>query len=1051
MTERFDATPVLSQLKDFQRASVDHAFDALHRDGGSRRFLVADEVGLGKTMVARGVIAKTVEALWDDVERIDIVYICSNSAIAQQNIRRLNVMPDQGFSFSSRMTMIAREVGRLAANKVNFISFTPGTSFELKSTTGRSDERVLLYWLTRHVWGSGVADAPGAVDVWRCGVTEDNWPRAVESGRVDVATIDPGLLAEFAEDLVEIDARSRFVELAARFAARDVDDDPEGRSQRDLLIGELRQRLARRSVHALEPDLVVLDEFQRFRNLMNGQDDAAELARDLFAYEGNRTLLLSATPYKMFTNRADEEDDHHRDFLDTVRFLLDGDSARFESAMEAFRAGVLDIGRLDPDELRRRRHAVEGELGRVMVRTERLGAGSDRNGMLTEHVDDAPLAATDVTSYVVLERLGEMGQARGLVEYWKSVPAFVNFADGYKAGAAIERALLAPDTASAARTALRGIDNSIDWDAWRRFDDVDAGNPRLRSLQEQTVDNEAWRILWIAPSLPYYELGAAWSGPRRDFTKRLVFSAWTGTPKSVSSLLSYEVDRRVFGMRPTPVENSADGMKNVRGPLLFRRDPMGRPGAMNTFAFVYPSPTLATLGDPLAIARERRGPVPVDEVRSDIGTRIEAALADLDVAVDHSHVGTDQRWYWAAPLLLDAAAGASPFMGHKTRYLRSWLGPNAEASKNENFADHIDLAAEMYRGEVPLGPRPDDLVDVLVDAALGSPATVAWRSLGTVFGDSLHPERRRDVACQMGWAFRALFNLPDVNSLVRAADWGQDYWRTATRYCVDGCLSAVIDEYLHVLRESLGLFDLTPDSGEATTNEIAVAFAEAVGVRSTNLEAHDLLDPEHSRHRVRTRYAMRFGNDRSETEESAITASHLRRAFNSPFWPFVLTTTSIGQEGLDFHLYCHAIVHWNLPSNPVDLEQREGRVHRYKGHAIRRNLADDLADAAWTGEGDPWEAIFAAAARRRGDGDSELVPYWVYPGRAKIERHVPLLPLSREVSALARLKRDVARYRLVFGQPRQDDLLDYLGSVPDEKLDELRIDLSPRASGDRSS
>ena len=57
-----------------------------------------------------------------------------------------------------------------------------------------------------------------------------------------------------------------------------------------------------------------------------------------------------------------------------------------------------------------------------------------------------------------------------------------------------------------------------------------------------------------------------------------------------------------------------------------------------------------------------------------------------------------------------------------------------------------------------------------------------------------------------------------------------------------------------------------------------------------------------------------------------VTAAHLRRAFNSPFWPFVLTSTSVGQEGLDFHLYCHAVVHWNLPSNPVDLEQREGRV-----------------------------------------------------------------------------------------------------------------------------
>ena len=36
------------------------------------RFLVADEVGLGKTLVARGVIAKALEYLRDRVERIDV-------------------------------------------------------------------------------------------------------------------------------------------------------------------------------------------------------------------------------------------------------------------------------------------------------------------------------------------------------------------------------------------------------------------------------------------------------------------------------------------------------------------------------------------------------------------------------------------------------------------------------------------------------------------------------------------------------------------------------------------------------------------------------------------------------------------------------------------------------------------------------------------------------------------------------------------------------------------------------------------------------------------
>lgn len=35
----------------------------------------------------------------------------------------------------------------------------------------------------------------------------------------------------------------------------------------------------------------------------------------------------------------------------------------------------------------------------------------------------------------------------------------------------------------------------------------------------------------------------------------------------------------------------------------------------------------------------------------------------------------------------------------------------------------------------------------------------------------------------------------------------------------------------------------------------------------------------------------------------------VRTAFNSPFWPFVLATTSASQEGIDFHRYCRCVVH----------------------------------------------------------------------------------------------------------------------------------------------
>ena len=54
--------------------------------------------------------------------------------------------------------------------------------------------------------------------------------------------------------------------------------------KRYRMIGELRRRLADVCIDALEPDLVILDEFQRFKDLLNGQDEAAELAQQLFRH-----------------------------------------------------------------------------------------------------------------------------------------------------------------------------------------------------------------------------------------------------------------------------------------------------------------------------------------------------------------------------------------------------------------------------------------------------------------------------------------------------------------------------------------------------------------------------------------------------------------------------------------------------------------------------------------------------------------------------------------------------------------------------------------------
>src|SRR5208337_1788300 len=91
----FDPCQILERLKDFQRRTVEYVFNQMyHGPCPAKRFLVADEVGLGKTMVARGLIAKIIEFLHEKTDRIDIIYVCSNAAIARQNINRLNVIGD---------------------------------------------------------------------------------------------------------------------------------------------------------------------------------------------------------------------------------------------------------------------------------------------------------------------------------------------------------------------------------------------------------------------------------------------------------------------------------------------------------------------------------------------------------------------------------------------------------------------------------------------------------------------------------------------------------------------------------------------------------------------------------------------------------------------------------------------------------------------------------------------------------------------------------------------------------------------------------------------
>jgi hypothetical protein len=1073
---------IMADLKDLQRDTVNYVFRRLYEDKDTaRRFLIASETGLGKTLIARGVIARVIDHLQGQADRIDILYICSNADIARQNISRLNVTDRADFSLASRITLLPTVVHELEKNDLNFISFTPGTSFNLGSTMGRIEERALLYHLLRGPWELGDRKAP--LNVLQGGASTQRF-RDLAASFANDNEIDEKLRESFRHALSlrietersqgETDIRTRFAELCKRFSRSNARPFWSEQSERICVIGELRGILATSCIEALEPDLIILDEFQRFKHLLDGTDAASELAKGLFEWGDAKTLLLSATPYKMYTLSHEEDDDHYADFLRTLDFLEFGteQAETPQATLGEYRKALFRIDVDGVENANSAKQRLQSRLKRTTVRTEKLAATEDRNGMLVEVPPDSlRLDTRDLESYLSMRRILDASGVGDAIEYWKSAPYLLNFMDGYILKRRVNDALDAggEELAGAMHSGRGALLSQSEVTEYGR---IDPANARLRSLITDVVDGGGWKLLWVPPSQPYYALeGAFADSAARHFTKRLVFSSWRVVPKVIAAMVSYEAERRMIRALSPRARNSPEARKRRAGLLRFSIDRTGgnqrdgRTAGMPVLGMLYPCGTLSRECDPLRSVREvlsketRRTPS-ASQIRQIKANHLRTLLTPIEAEYATSSSSSDEAWYWAAPILLDLH-----YSGHDTREWFSqdnlaaiWSDGSQDSDDSSGFGRHLDLARQLLSGDLELGRPPDDLVDVLTLIGIAGPGVAALRALERIAGGA-ESNVLRNSAAMVAWHLRSLFNLPESIALIRSmAAEGEPYWQSVLRYSLDGCLQSALDEYAHILKEFRG----TPND---TAHDVAREMCKALKLQASSLSVdHFSTNPGateivRDRGSMRGRFALRFGDEKADDGTERTRTSQVREAFNSPFWPFVLATTSVGQEGLDFHTYCHAIVHWNLPSNPVDLEQREGRVHRYKNHAIRKNLAATYELSHITPEAvDPWESLFEVATDERDDDATDMVPYWNYPleDGAKIERHVPALPLSRDRDRMSALRRSLAAYRMVFGQARQEDLLSYLlARFTDEEVssyaERLRIDLQPPANGGRNS
>lgn len=1055
----------LKGLKDFQRATVDRV-DALFRKG-QNRVLVADEVGMGKTLIARGAIVKTARLRMEEQDDLfKVIYICSNQNIANQNIRKLDVAGKNAVGSVSD-TRLSMQHLRIAEQEndpevkegfIQFIPLTPETSFRMTVGGGSVQERALMYAILKRIPDFAshrgslenymMLDAVRAWDEWAKGWFEHRVTECekASNGKYPANVIEKILNYPEYEQIKEIllnHLNERRYNKKLTYSNYQV-------------MNKLRVMFARVSVSMLEPDLVIMDEFQRFKFLLSSDEsELGILAHSFLSGKDTRVLLLSATPYKLYSTleEIDENqlDEHYAEFFQVMDFLFD-DSEKENAFKEVWKSYSIALNELKAGDsaILQIKNRAENAMYQGVCRTERISVMESG-----DYTDDSSVKnhlqvdSNDISSYMQMARLLTKSESKYSlpIDYVKSCPYLMSFMRSYKIKEQIEKYYHshAEELGAEREQNLLWVNKS----RIGRYEELPKTNARLEALKEKSFTGGAEKFLWVPPSKPYYELRGAYKNSE-GFSKILVFSSWEMVPRMIGAMLSYESERRTIGKLIHQERNQdrkntgyfAEGNRRYPSARLRFNVSNGEVRGMSLFTLLYPSKSLAQMYSPIDSLNAGESLERIEKsIRVILNTKLDE-VEDKYGQLFNNRV--DERWYYLAPMLMDGVIYAKHWIEDVVYEMNADSEDTTSDRGNKGFLAHIDKLNEYLNcpDEINLGRRPDDLIETLINMVLGSPAVCIYRTNG----------KSTTRATALAKVFVNNFNIPESIAIIDLA-YGRckddnSHWQNVLKYCKDGCFQAMIDEYNHMLGETAGfqtegnknqiVHEMLMESLRIHTATYTVDTYQAFRKRIHGEKNSDGC-------RIRSSYAVGYIKDAGDNSKVINRKESIRNAFNSPMRPFVLATTSIGQEGLDFHNYCRVIMHWNLPSNPIDLEQREGRINRFKCLAIRQNVAQQYGNTVF--KKDIWKEMFEAAVNEKQPGQSELVPFWCFGKnqQIKIERLVPMYPMSKDEVNYERLIKILSLYRLTLGQARQEELLEYLFREFDDtsKLKDLFIDLSP--------
>ena len=154
---------------------------------------------------------------------------------------------------------------------------------------------------------------------------------------------------------------------------------------------------------------------------------------------------------------------------------------------------------------------------------------------------------------------------------------------------------------------------------------------------------------------------------------------------------------------------------------------------MTLFCLIYPSRTLADAYDPIACMNESLG---IRDIKQRIKEQISIKLQDYPSPQSGN---PDKAWYYIAPLLLDGKNHVQLWLSGSDK-LTAYDSEEEKTKKQKGFTAHLDALKTLYyqfleNAESTLGKRPDDLLDVLADMAIASPAVCVYRTYRKYIND----------------------------------------------------------------------------------------------------------------------------------------------------------------------------------------------------------------------------------------------------------------------------------------------------------------------------